>query len=75
MTAEAKVWLVSLACHRLKGLGHPHELWTTRPLACHARERGSAETHACLDKLVQGTVCKILAEQEVKPQVSQRSHH
>jgi hypothetical protein len=42
-------------------------LWTTRLLARHAREHGPAEGHPCLDKLVQGTVCKILDEQEVKP--------
>ena len=28
---------------------------------------GPAEGHGCLAKLVQGTVCKILNEQEVKP--------
>ena len=67
ITAEAKVWLVSLACHKAKDLGYPHELWTTRLLARHAREHGSAEGHACLGKLVQGTLCKILNEQEVKP--------
>src|SRR6516225_11843219 len=65
--AEAKAWLVSLACRKAKDLGYPHELWTTRLLARHAREHGPAEGHACLDKLVQGTVCKILDEQEVKP--------
>ena len=45
----------------------PHELWTTRLLARHAREHGPAEGHACLAKLAQGTVCKILNEQEIKP--------
>jgi hypothetical protein len=48
-------------------LGYPHELWTTRLLARHARAHGRAEGHACLGKLVQGTLCKILNEQEVKP--------
>jgi transposase len=67
ITTEAKAWLVSLACRKAKDLGYPHELWTTRLLARHARERGPAEGHACLGKLVQGTVCKILNEQEVKP--------
>ncbi len=67
ITAEAKAWLVSLACRKAKDLGYPHELWTTRLLARHAREHGPAEGHACLGKLVQGTVCKILNEQEVKP--------
>src|ERR1700690_1694437 len=52
---------------RRRELGYPHELWTTRLLARHAREHGPAEGHGCLAKLVQGTVCKILNEQEVKP--------
>jgi transposase len=67
ITAEAKAWLVSLACRKAKDLGYPHELWTTRLLAHHAREHGPAEGHASLGKLAQGTVCKILNEQEVKP--------
>jgi transposase len=67
IAAEAKAWLVSLACRKAKELGYPHELWTTRLLARHAREHGPAEGHACLGKLAQGTVCKILNEQEVKP--------
>src|SRR5262249_50921227 len=52
---------------RRRKLGYPHELWTTRLLARHAREHGPAEGHPCLAKLVQGTVCKILNEQEIKP--------
>jgi len=67
ITPEAKAWLVSLACRKAKHLGYPHEVWTTRLLARHAREHGPAQGHACLGKLVQGTVCKILNEQEVKP--------
>jgi transposase len=67
ITSEAKAWLVSLACRKAKELGYPHEVWTTRLLARHAREHGPAQGHACLGKLVQGTVCKILNEQEVKP--------
>jgi transposase len=67
ITAEAKAWLVSLACRKAKELGYPHELWTTRLLARHAREHGPAEGHLCLGKVVEGTVCKILNEQEVKP--------
>ena len=67
ITAEAKAWLVSLACRKAKELGYPHELWTTRLLARHAREHGPAEGHGCLAKLVQGTVCKILDQEEVKP--------
>ncbi len=54
ITAEARTWLVSLACRKAKDLGYPHELLTTRLLARHAREHGPAEGHACLGKLVQG---------------------
>jgi transposase len=67
ITVEAKAWLVSLACRKAKELGYPHELWTTRLLASHAREHGPAEGHACLGNLAQGTVCKILNQEEVKP--------
>jgi len=45
ITPEAKAWLVSLACDKAKEHGYPHELWTTRLLARHARERGSAAGH------------------------------
>ena len=39
ITPEAKAWLVSLACDKAKEHGYPHELWTTRLLARHARAR------------------------------------
>jgi transposase len=67
ITLEAKAWLVSLACRKAKDLGYPHELWTTRLLARHAREHGPAQGHVCLANLAQGTVCKILDQEEVKP--------
>ena len=67
ITSEAKEWLVDLACRKAKDLGYPHELWTTRLLARHAREHGPTAGHACLADLVQGTVCKILDAREVKP--------
>src|ERR1700693_3780757 len=67
ITPEAKAWLVSLACDKAKEHGYPHELWTTRLLADHARQHGPAAGHACLAKLVQGTVCKILGREEIKP--------
>jgi len=67
ITPEAKAWLVSLACDKAKEHGYPHELWTTRLLARHAREHGPAAGHRCLARLVQGTVCKILNREEIKP--------
>jgi transposase len=67
ITPAAKAWLVSLACDKAKDHGYPHELWTTRLLARHAREHGAAAGHGCLANLVQGTVCKILGQEEIKP--------
>ena len=64
ITAEARVWL---ACQKPKELGYPHELWTTRLLAQHAREHGSQAGHMCLSRIAQGTVCKILGHEDVKP--------
>jgi len=67
ITPEAKAWLVSLACDKAQQHGYPHELWTTRLLARHAREHGPVAGHPCLARLVQGTVCKILGREEIKP--------
>jgi transposase len=67
ITPEAKAWLVSVACDKAKEHGYAHELWTTRLLARHAREHGPAAGHECLAHLVQGTVCKILGHEEIKP--------
>jgi transposase len=67
ITPEARAWLVSLACRKAKDLGYPHEVWTTRLLARHVREHAQAAGHPCMAKIVQGTVCKILARHEVAP--------
>jgi transposase len=67
ITAEARTWLVGLACAKPTQFGYPHELWTTRLLAAHARNYGPDAGHPSLANLAQGTVCKILAAHEVKP--------
>lgn len=67
ITVEARTWLVDLACRKAKELGYPHEVWTTRLLTKHAREHGPLAGHACLCDLAQGTVCKILDAEDVKP--------
>jgi transposase len=64
LTVEAKAWLVDLACRKAKDFGYPHELWTTRLLASHARAQGPVEGHACLANLAQGTVCKLLDQDD-----------
>src|SRR6201998_4161065 len=67
ITPEAKAWLVSLAGDQARERGYRHERWTTRLLARHAREHGPSAGHQCLASLVQGTVCKILGHEEIKP--------
>src|SRR5262249_53719297 len=67
ITLEAKTWLVDLACCKAKEFGYPHELWTTRLLAQHARSCGPRAGHGCLPDLAQGMVCKILDQEEIKP--------
>src|ERR1700693_4683890 len=67
ITLEARAWLFDLPARKAKELGYPHEVWTTRLLAQHAREHGLVAGHACLAHLAQGTVCKILDADDVKP--------
>jgi transposase len=67
ITPAARLWLVGQACAQPKALGYPHELWTLRLLAGHARRLGPAAGHLCLATLVPSTVRTILQEQEVRP--------
>jgi transposase len=67
ITAEARTFVVDLACRKAKDLGYPHELWTTRLLAKHIREHGPQAGYDCLATLAQGALCKILAAHAVKP--------
>jgi len=67
LTAEARAWVVALACQKPKELGYAQELWTTRLLARHVRQHGAAAGHASLRHLARGTVSKILRAQPVQP--------
>jgi transposase len=67
ITDQARTFVTDLACRKPRDLGYPHEVWTTRLLAEHVREQAPAAGYPCLSKLAQGTLCKILAEQEIKP--------
>ena len=44
-----EAWVVDLACRKAKELGYPHELWTTRLLARHAREHRLRPDDSCHD--------------------------
>ncbi|MBM3774740.1 MAG: IS630 family transposase, partial [Acidobacteria bacterium] len=67
MTAEARAWVVSLACQKPKDLGHAQELWTTRLLAKYVRKHCLAAGHPSLAKLGRGTVSKVLSANQVHP--------
>jgi transposase len=67
VTAEARAWLVSLACQKPKDLGYPHELWTIDLLVRHLRNHCRDAGHPSLSKVAGGTVSKILARNKVRP--------
>src|SRR5215470_14037561 len=50
-----------------KGIGLSARTLDDTALASHARGHGPAEGHACFARLAQGTVCKILDQEDVKP--------
>jgi len=65
--AEARAWVISLACQKPKDLGYAQELWTTRLLAAHVRKACVAAGHPSLAKLSRGTVSKMLSANQVRP--------
>ena len=68
ITAEARTWLVSLACQKPKDLGYSYELWTRRLLAQHARTHCVAEGHPSLQYLVKASVSRILRANQIRPE-------
>lgn len=67
ITEAARTWLIGEACVTAKDRGYPHELWTLRLLAAHARGHGPVAGHACLAETAPSTVHDILHSQPVKP--------
>ena len=67
ITAEAKAWLINLACQKPKQLGYSFELWTNSLLAKHAQENCKEKGHPSLEKINRGTVSKILNKSDVRP--------
>lgn len=65
--AEARAWVVALACQKPTALGYAQELWTTRLLAAHVREQCVRAGHPSLARLGRGTVSKILRANRVRP--------
>ena len=67
ITEAARAWLVGEACAKPKERGYPHELWTLRLLAAHARCHGPIAGHTCLAQLAPSTVHDILNNQPNQP--------
>ena len=67
ITEAARTWLIGEACVKAKDRGYPHEVWTLRLLAAHARQQGPTAGHACLTELAPRTVHEILNSQPIKP--------
>jgi transposase len=67
ITEAARAWLIGEACVKPKERGYPHELWTLRLLAAHARCHGPIAGHTCLAQLAPSTVHDFLNNQPVKP--------
>jgi transposase len=67
LSAEARAWVVALACQKPGKLGYAQELWTTRLLAKHVRQHAVSAGHPSLQHLARGTVSKILRAQPVQP--------
>jgi len=67
LSAEARAWVVALACQKPKELGYAQELWTTRLLAKYVRKHCGAAGHPSLHRLSRGTVSKVLRAQPVQP--------
>ena len=65
--ADAKAWLVSIACQKPKYLGYASETWTMDSLAKHVRAHCQTAGYPSLSKLNRGTVSKILSKPEIRP--------
>ena len=67
ITAEAKLWVINLACTKPTEHGYASELWTISRLANHVRDHCQAEGHPSLSKAGKSTIHRILNEVSIKP--------
>lgn len=66
--ADAKAWVVHLACSKPKDLGYAAEVWTRQALANHVRKHALDAGFPALSQAAKATVHRILAEQPLHPQ-------
>jgi transposase len=67
ITAEAKAWVVNLACTKPKEHGYAAELWSLQLLAQHTRQQAPAAGHQSLAKAGKATIQRILKAHPVQP--------
>jgi transposase len=68
ITADAKAWVVHLACSKPKDLGYSAEVWTRSALARHVRKHAVEAGYPSLARAAKATVHRILAEQPLHPE-------
>ena len=68
ITAEARAWIISLACQKPKDLGWAPEFWSQGLLARYVREHAQAQGHPSAARIQQSTIAKLLAAHDLHPQ-------
>src|SRR5271154_6473099 len=66
--ADAKAWVVHVACSKPKELGYAAEVWSRQALAKHIREQAREAGFPALSQAAKATVHRILAEQPLHPE-------
>jgi hypothetical protein len=67
ISAEARTWVLALACTKPVDHGLAAELWTRSALAQYARQHGPAAGHPSLAKVSKSTIQGILTKGRVRP--------
>jgi transposase len=67
ITAEAKAWVINLACQKPTKYGYAAEMWTRSALAAHARTYAPEAGHDCFKKAGKATIQRILDEHPLRP--------
>src|ERR1700682_6015225 len=64
---DAIAWVQNCACQKPKDLGYSYELWTSKLLTAHVRQRCVAAGHPALQTLSRSKLHKILRQGELQP--------
>ncbi len=67
ISAAARAWIVRLACQKPTAVGWAPEFWSESRLARYVREHAAEAGHPSAARVVQGTISKILAAQDLHP--------